>query len=48
MPMVSTGVKTAESDREVTEKFVDTHVKIGIEALTLIKHDDRSIKHLRF
>ncbi|MDR1170500.1 MAG: AMP nucleosidase [Prevotellaceae bacterium] len=48
MPMVSTGIKTAESDREVTEKFVDTHVKIGIEALTLIKHDDRSIKHLRF
>jgi AMP nucleosidase len=48
MPMVSTGIKTAESDRKVTEKFVDTHVKIGIEALTLIKHDDRSIKHLRF
>ncbi|MDR2026054.1 MAG: AMP nucleosidase [Prevotellaceae bacterium] len=48
MPMVSTGIKTAESDRKVTENFVDTHLKIGIEALTLIKHDDTSIKHLRF
>jgi AMP nucleosidase len=48
MPMISTGIKTAESDRKVTENFVDTHVKIGIEALSLIKHDDRSIKHLRF
>jgi AMP nucleosidase len=48
MPMVSTGIKTAESDRKVTETFVDTHVRIGIEALTLIKHDDHSIKHLRF
>jgi AMP nucleosidase len=48
MPMVSSGIKTAESDRKVTEKFVDNHVRIGIEALTLIKRDDRSIKHLRF
>jgi AMP nucleosidase len=48
MPMVSTGIKTVESDRQVTENFVETHAKIGIEALTLIKYDDRSIKHLRF
>jgi AMP nucleosidase len=48
MPMISTGIKTAESDRKVTENFVDTHVRIGIEALTLIKQDDLSIKHLKF
>ncbi|MDR1130323.1 MAG: AMP nucleosidase, partial [Prevotellaceae bacterium] len=48
MPMVSTGIKTAESDREVTEKFVDTHVKIGMEALTLIKYDEHFNKHLKF
>jgi AMP nucleosidase len=48
MPMISTGIKTVESDRKVTETFVSTHVRIGIEALSLIKHDDRSIKHLRF
>jgi AMP nucleosidase len=48
MPMVSTGIKTAESDRQVTENFADTHVKIGIEALSLIKNNDCSIKHLRF
>ncbi|MDR1897882.1 MAG: AMP nucleosidase, partial [Prevotellaceae bacterium] len=48
MPMVYTGIKTAESDRKVTENFVSTHVKIGVEALKLIKHDGRSIKHLKF
>lgn len=48
MPMVSEGVKTAESDKHVTEHFVDLHLKIGIEALKLIKRDGRSMKHLRF
>ena len=48
MPMVSTGIKTAESDKKVTERFVATHLKIGIEALKIIKRDGRSVKHLRF
>ena len=48
MPMISTGIKTAESDKKVTDNFVATHVKIGVEALKLIKRDGRSIKHLKF
>ncbi|MDR0560319.1 MAG: AMP nucleosidase [Prevotellaceae bacterium] len=48
MPMISSGIKTAESDRKVTENFVATHVKLGIESLKLIKRDGRSIKHLKF
>ena len=48
MPMISTGVKTAESDKEVTRKFVDIHLKAGIDALKLIKRNGSSVKHLRF
>ncbi len=47
-PMISTGVKTSKSDKLVTNKFVDDHVKIGIEALKEIKDNKESVKHLRF
>jgi len=47
-PMISTGVKTAESDREVTRKFVNRHLEIGIGALSEIINDGRSVKHLKF
>lgn len=48
MPMISSGVKTSESDKIVTQKFVEAHLKAGVEALMLIKRDGRSVKHLRF
>jgi len=47
-PMISTGVKTATSDKEVTEKFVEDHIKIGIESLKEIINEGRSVKHLKF
>jgi len=47
-PMISTGVKTSSSDKLVTAKFVDDHVRIGIESLKEIKHNKESVKHLRF
>ncbi len=47
-PMVPEGVKTAESDKKVTEKFVESHITIGIEALKLIERKGKSVKHLRF
>ena len=47
-PMISTGVKTAASDKEVTRKFVNTHLEIGIGALSEIINDGRSVKHLKF
>ena len=47
-PMISTGIKTAASDKLVTEKFVEDHIKIGIDALKEIRNDGRSVKHLRF
>src|SRR4028118_436241 len=32
-PMIPEGVKTAESDSKVTEQYVETHLKVGIESL---------------
>ena len=47
-PMIPEGVKTEASDRVVTESFVERHIKIGIEALKLVRRRGRSVKHLRF
>ncbi len=47
-PMISTGVKTSKSDKLVTKKFVDDHVRVGIDALKEIKNNGESVKHLRF
>src|SRR5258708_40254567 len=47
-PMIPEGVKTEASDRIVTENFVEMHIKIGIEALKLVRRRGRSVKHLRF
>jgi AMP nucleosidase len=47
-PMISTGIKTAESDKKVTEDFVEMHLKIGINALKELIHNGRSVKHLKF
>ncbi len=47
-PMVPEGVKTEASDTVVTTSFVESHIRIGIEALKLIRRRGKSVKHLRF
>lgn len=47
-PMISSGVKTAESDKKVSTEFVDLHIDTGIKALFEIKDNGLSVKHLRF
>ena len=47
-PMNPDGVKTSRTDAEVTEKFVRTHLKIGINALIELRDSGESVKHLRF
>lgn len=47
-PMISSGVKTEESDIEVTHNYVSEHLDIGIEALREIIEHKKSVKHLRF
>jgi AMP nucleosidase len=46
--MIPEGVKTEASDRQITSKFVESHIKVGIEALKLVRRHGRSVKHLRF
>jgi AMP nucleosidase len=47
-PMISTGVKTAESDKKVTENYVEAHLKIGIGSLNELINNGHTVKHLRF
>ncbi len=47
-PMISSGVKTTESDIKVNTQFVDLHLEAGIQALFEIKNNGLSVKHLRF
>ncbi|HEY4091295.1 MAG TPA: AMP nucleosidase [Luteibacter sp.] len=47
-PMIPEGVKTEASDATVTANFVEKHIKVGVEALKLVRRHGRSVKHLRF
>jgi AMP nucleosidase len=47
-PMISSGIKTEESDKKVTEQFVEEHLKIGIDSLNELKNNGLTVKHLRF
>lgn len=47
-PMVPEGVKTAQSDETVTQKFVDLHLRIGIDSLTELMNKGLTVKHLKF
>lgn len=47
-PMIPEGVKTAESDSAVTEKYVETHLRIGIDSLKQLINNGLTVKHLLF
>jgi AMP nucleosidase len=47
-PMVPEGVKTEESDQQVSSSYVNTHIEIGIETLEEIKNEGLSVRHLKF
>jgi AMP nucleosidase len=47
-PMISSGIKTEESDRLVTQSFVKEHLLIGIDSLKELRDNGMSVKHLQF
>jgi AMP nucleosidase len=47
-PMTPEGVKTEQSDKQVSENFVQTHLNIGIDALIELRDSGESVKHLIF
>ena len=47
-PMTPEGVKTARSDMGVTQRYLDTHLRIGIDSLKQLINKGETVKHLRF
>jgi AMP nucleosidase len=47
-PMIPEGVKTSESDSKVTNTYVETHLKIGVESLKQLSNNGLTVKHLKF
>src|SRR6516165_3890713 len=47
-PMIPEGVKTEASDSIVTNEFVDTHIRIGIDSLKQLINNGLTVRHLRF
>ena len=47
-PMTPEGVKTSAGDMAVTERYVRTHLEVGIDSLVELRDSGESVKHLRF
>ena len=47
-PMIPEGVKTEASDKIVTERFVEDHVNIGIDAMRMIIEEKKTVKHMKY
>ena len=47
-PMISAGIKTAQSDEKVTEEYVEEHLRLGIDALNELINNGLTVKHLKF
>ena len=48
VPMDPEGVKTSETDKEVTKHYVQEHLKIGIDSLNQLINNAQTVKHLKF
>jgi AMP nucleosidase len=47
-PMISSGVKTEESDKKVSMQFTEEHLLIGIDSLNQLINNGQTVKHLYF
>jgi AMP nucleosidase len=47
-PMVGRGIKTQASDKKVTEKYTEEHLRIGVETMKDLIEKKLLVKHLRF
>jgi AMP nucleosidase len=47
-PMVPEGVKTEVSDMTVTQRYVELHLKVGIDSLKQLINNGVTVKHLRY
>ncbi len=47
-PMISSGVKTEASDKQITSNYVIDHIKIGIDSMLNLIENKKKVKHLLF
>ena len=47
-PLEESGVKTEESDKEVTKVFAPEHVEFGVKALEMMIEKKKTIRHIKF
>jgi AMP nucleosidase len=47
-PMIPEGIKTEVSDKKVTSRFVERHIKIGIDSLKQLINNGMTVRHLKF
>ncbi len=47
-PMTPDGVKTSDSDKQVSSDYVTNHLQIGIDALLELRDSGESVKHMRY
>jgi AMP nucleosidase len=47
-PMIPEGIKTRQSDQEVTAAYAELHLHIGVDSLRLLINNGLSVRHLRF
>ena len=48
VPVTPDGVKTEESDKEVTKEWTNLHLEIGVNAMTEIEKSGEQIRHFRY
>ena len=46
--IVNDGVKTEESDKEVTQQWSEQHLELGINSMTEISKSGEQIQHFRY
>jgi len=47
-PMISSGVKTESSDKNISREYVENHLTIGIKSLEQLINNGLTVKHLKF
>jgi AMP nucleosidase len=47
-PMISSGIKTSQSDKKITNLFVEDHIMIGIVSLMLVMNFGKYVLHIMF
>lgn len=47
-PMISSGIKTEELDKKVSEEYTEEHLRIGIDSLNQLINEGLTVKHLYF